>query len=842
MTQIRPGGPTVVIIGAGIVGCGVAAELAARGVRDITVVERGPWPRPGGSTSHAPGGVFQTNPSETMTRFAAYTMARIDELAAGGERCNHRVGSLEVATDPARWEELHRRCDWAQARGLDARLLDGRAAAALHCLIDPERIIGAMYVPGDGWVRPLPTTAALAACSGARILADTEVVGITSAGGRVTGVETPRGMVPAEVVVCCAGFWGPQVGAMAGVSIPLQAMAHQYAVTGVVPALAAGAGRDRGEVRQPFLRHQSARLYLREHGTRMGVGSYAHRPMPIDPAALPGVGAATASAGMPSVLAFTPDDFEASWADAVALLPALAATRPEEGINGVFSFTPDGAPLLGPAKELDGFWVAEAIWITHSLGAARAVAEGICGQPPSLDLHEMDLERFEPAARTPAAVRPPAVARFVEVYDIVHPLTPPGEPRGVRVSAFHPRHLERGAVFGVGAGWERPQWYESNRALLTDADVASARSRGAWACRHWSPIVAAEHRAGRERAGLYDMTSLRRLEVSGPGALPLLDRLTTTRMDRPPGTVSYTLMLNEHGGIRSDITVARLGPERFWVGTNGPQDMAWLAQHARAVRGVTIRDITGAQCCVGLWGPAAPAIMAELADAAPRGRYFSATACHVGDVAVTALRVSYVGEVGWELYTSSEYGLRLWDLLAGAGAAHGLIPVGRGAIDAMRLEKGYRAWGRDMSAVDTPLEAGLAWAVDLSLDFVGRDALERRPVTRRLRTITLDDPGRVVLGGEGVFDGRAAVGAVTSAGYGASVGRGVALAWLPPQLAVTGTAVQVAWFGERLAARVSEDVLFDPEGRRVRLSLAAPGPSPVPPPVLVAAHATGVGA
>ncbi len=365
MPQIRAGGPTVVIVGAGIVGCGVADELAARGVRNITVVERGPWPRPGGSTSHAPGGVFETNPSETMTRFTAYTMARIDGLIAGGERCNHRVGSLEVATDPARWDELHRRCDWAQARGLEARLVDGPGAAALHCLIDPDRIIGAMHVPGDGWVRPQPTTVALAARSGARILADTEVVGLTSVGSRVTGVETTQGALMADVVVCCAGFWGPQVGALAGVAIPIQPMAHQYAVTGMVPALAAGGSRD--EVRQPFLRHQSARLYLREHGSRMGVGSYAHRPMPIDPATI-----GTGSVGMPSVLAFTPEDFEASWAGAVALLPALAATRPEEGINGIFSFTPDGAPLLGPAKELDGFWVAEAIWITHSLGAARA--------------------------------------------------------------------------------------------------------------------------------------------------------------------------------------------------------------------------------------------------------------------------------------------------------------------------------------------------------------------------------------------------------------------------------------------------------------------------------------
>jgi glycine cleavage system aminomethyltransferase T/glycine/D-amino acid oxidase-like deaminating enzyme len=817
-----------VIIGAGIVGCAVARELAGRGVTDITLIERGPWPRPGGSTSHAPGNVFQTNVSETMTRFATYTLEIVDGLALDGEACLRRVGSLEVATTPARLVELARRQGWAEGRGLEARLLAPDEAAALHSLLEADRILGALHVPSDAMVRPYWTAAVLAGQAGATVVADTSVTAIetaaTAGGGRaVRAVLTDRGRWEADIVVCCAGIWGPLVGALAGVTIPLQPMAHQYAVTGPLARLASGAvaagAQGAGsvpEVRQPILRHQDARLYFREHGDRFGVGSYAHRPLPVAPEAIGrDTGAGSGAPGaMPSVLPFTPEDFAASWADAVELLPDLAATAPVEGINGIFSFTADGFPLLGPAKELDGFWVAEAVWITQSVGAARAVAEGICGEAPTLDLHECDLERFEPALTTPAFVRPQAIARFVEVYDIIHPLQPPLEPRPLRASPFYARQREAGAHMLVGNGWERPQWYDANAGLV-DPGATWARREG-WAAEHWSPTVGAEHRAVRERAGLFDMTSLRRLEVSGSGALALLERLTTTRMDKRPGTVSYTLMLGDHGGIRSDITVARLDDDRFWVGTNGPQDQAWLAGHSRGGAPVEVRDVTGAICCLGLWGPAAAAVIGPLADAEVDFPYFRLRRFHVGEVPVTALRVSYVGEYGWELYTTADYGVRLWDLLLRAGAGLGLVAAGRGALDSLRLEKGYRAWGRDMTAVDTPEEAGLDWAVDRKRDFIGRAELDRRPVTRRLRTITLDDADRVVLGGETVLDAGRAIGSITSAAYGYSVGRGVAYAWLPVAQAVTGAAVEVDWFGERLAAHVTDDVLWDPDGRRVR--------------------------
>jgi glycine cleavage system aminomethyltransferase T/glycine/D-amino acid oxidase-like deaminating enzyme len=876
----------VVIIGAGIVGCAVADELAARGVADVTLIERGPWPRPGGSTSHAPGLVFQTNGSETMTRFASHTLARLDGLSGvDGQPCAWRVGSLEVATTPDRLDELARRWGWATGRGLDAELLEPVEAAALHPLLEPGRILGALHVPSDAWVRPHHTAAALVARSGAVVVADTVVTAVESSAGAVRGVVTDRGRYPADVVVCCAGIWGPLVGALAGVTIPLQPMAHQYALTGPVPALAARTADDArtgAEVRHPLLRHQGAGLYFREHGDRLGVGSYAHRPMPVEPGAI-----GTGTVGMPSVLPFTPDDFVASWADAVDLLPDLAGHGPVEGINGLFSFTPDGAPLLGPAPELDGFWVAEAIWITHSIGAARAVAEGICGQAPTLDLHDCDPGRFEPAMTTPASVRPQAVARFVEVYDAVHPLQPPTEPRPLRVSPFFAREVALGAEMLVGNGWERPQWYGANRDLAADRGPAAGgpgaggpgaggpgaggpgaggpgaggpgavgraaggpadgdgpgRRRQGWAARHWSPVVTAEHLAARARVGLYDMTSLRRLEVSGPGALGLLDHLTTTRMDKRPGSVSYTLMLDGHGGIRSDITVARLDDERFWVGTNGAQDQAWITGQARGQGApVEVRDVTGSVCCLGLWGPAAAAVISPLVDADVDFPYFSLRHLHVGEVPVTALRVSYVGEYGWELCTTADYGQRLWDLLARAGADHGLLPVGRGALEGMRLEKGYRAWGRDMSAVDSPDEAGLGWAVNRALDFVGRAALDDRPVTRRLRTLTLDDPDRVVLGGETVRAAGRPVGSVTSAAYGASVGRGIAYAWLPPDLAEVGTAVEIGWFSEQLAAHVVDDTLWDPDGLRVRRppapsagSTSSGAPTPAAPASLSAA-------
>ncbi|MGW7556332.1 glycine cleavage T C-terminal barrel domain-containing protein, partial [Streptomyces rimosus] len=431
---------------------------------------------------------------------------------------------------------------------------------------------------------------------------------------------------------------------------------------------------------------------------------------------------------------------------------------------------------------------------------------------------ECAVSRFEEAQLSPAYVAERGKQQFAEVYDVIHPLQPLRRPRPLRVSPFHERQRELGAYFLEGAGWERPQWYEANAPLM---DGLALPERDAWSARHWSPIAVAEAHATRERVALYDMTPLRRLEVGGPGALDFLQHLTTNQLAKKPGSVTYTLLLDDAGGIRSDLTVARLAADRFQVGVNSGMDLDHLIRHAPD--GVRVRDLTPGTCCIGVWGPRARDLVQPLTrtDFGHRAfGYFKARQAFIGEVPVTALRLSYVGELGWELYTSADLGLRLWDTLWAAGQRYGVIAAGRGAFDSLRLEKGYRAWGKDMTTEHDPYEAGLGWAVRRDKgDFVGRAALEGRSADtarRRLVCLTLDDPAAVVLGKEPVFVDGVPAGYVTSAAYGCSVGRTVAYAWLPARAAVPGTAVHIEYFGEKAAATVATEPLFDPAMERIR--------------------------
>lgn len=789
--------PRVVVIGAGVVGAAVADELTSRGWTDVTVLDRGHLPLPGGSSSHAPGLVFQTNPSRTMAAFAGHTVEKMGELGVFTA-----VGGLEVATTPERLLELRRRHGLAQSWGIPSRLVDADECAALHPLLPASRVLGGFHTPTDGLAaapRAVEAQLARAADRGARVLGGHRVTGIRTVHGRVTGVRTEtasgaggraHGDVPADVVVSATGFWGPQTGALVDLTVPLLPMAHQYVTTTPLPELAGATA----EASAPILRHQDRDLYFREHTDRVGIGSYAHRPMPVRE---------FADGGMPSVLPFTEEDFAPSWDDARALLPALTAV--ESGFNGIFSFTADGMPLLGEHPGVRGFWVAEAVWVTHSCGVARALARWLVDGEPGVDVHECDLNRFEEVQLAPSYVETRSAQNFVEVYDILHPLDPPRQPRPLRVSPFHPRQVELGAVSLEGAGWERPHWFEANAGL---PEVGRIPGRGEWASRFWSPIAGAEALVTRDRVAMYDMTPLKRLEVSGPGALDLLDGLTTNDLRKPPGAVTYTLLLDGDGGVRSDLTVARLAQERFQVGANGNLDLDVLRRHAGP--DVHIADITGATCCVGLWGPRARDVLASVTrdDVSHAGfGYFRARRIHVGDVPVTAMRLSYVGELGWELYCGAELGLRLWDVLWEAGRRHGVIAAGRSAFSSLRLEKGYRSAGTDMTTEHDPYESGLAFAV--------KPRAQVRPA-RRLVPLLLDDPAHVVMGKEPVFHAGECAGYVTSAAYGYTVDASIAYAWLPAAAAEPGTPVQVEYFGERLPAVVAEEPLWDPEMKRIR--------------------------
>ena len=810
--------PRLVIIGAGIVGCALADELTGRGWTDVTVVDRGPLYATGGSSSHAPGLVFQTNPSKTMTEFAAYTARKYTELG-----CFEQVGGLEVATTPERWTDLHRRCGWAESWGVEGRLVDADRCAELWPLLDRSKVLGGLHVPTDGLAAAVScceTQARRASERGARFLPHHTVVGIQHGGGRVTGVavETAAGyrVIEADVVVCAAGFWGPSIGAMAGLTVPLQPLAHQYARSG--PLRGSGGG--------PILRHQDRDLYFRHHGDRVGVGSYAHRPMPVAQHEID-AGATT----MPSVRAFTEEDFDPAWRDAGELLPALRASTYADGINGIFSFTSDGFPLIGEAPELDGFWVAEAVWVTHSAGVARAVAELLVDGVSRDDLHECELNRFEPVQLAPAFVTERGERTFVEVYDIIHPLQPMESPRPMRTSPFYARQRELGGYFLEAAGWERPHWFEANTPLLEElvrrrrgeyAEVPEeargwavepflgVSQRLEWASRYWSPIAAAESHATRESVALYDMTPLKRIEVGGARAAAFLQRLTTNNVDRKPGSVTYTLLLDASGGIRSDLTVARLAEDRFQIGANGNLDLDWITRHAPG--GVYVRDITPGTCCVGVWGPRARELVQPLTDMDMSHQgfpYFTCRSGYIGQVPVTAMRVSYVGELGWELYTTADLGLKLWDALWARGLA---VAGGRAAFNSLRVEKGYRLWGVDMTTEHNPYEAGLAFAVKADKDFVGRDALSA-DITRKLVPLVCTE---VVMGKEPVRHEGRTVGYVTSAAYGHTIHRPIAYAWLPIELTTPGTHVDISYFGRRVPAEVAAEPLYDPQMEKIR--------------------------
>jgi glycine cleavage system aminomethyltransferase T/glycine/D-amino acid oxidase-like deaminating enzyme len=820
--------PRVVIIGAGIVGTNLADELTVRGWDRVTVIDQGPLPLAGGSTSHAPGLVFQAGASKTMTQFARYTVEKFLALDAEGAWCFNQVGGLEVATTPKRLADLYRKQGWATSWGIDGWVAGPDECARLYPLLDRDVVLGGLYVPTDGLAkaaRAVVSLARRAEARGAAFLGSTRVTAIEQSGGRVTGVRTPQGVVPADIVVSCAGFWGQEVGAMAGMTVPLLPLAHQYAKTGQVPELA-GRNDELAEARLPILRHQDQDLYFREHVDRLGIGSYAHRPMPVRLSELE----ETAAGAMPSMLPFTEQDFAPAWEQSVRLLPALSATKVEEGFNGVFSFTPDGGPLIGESPDVAGFWIAEAVWVTHSAGVARAVAQLLTSGRSETDTRGCDVHRFEDIQLAGDYVSETAQQNFIEIYDVVHPLQPRRSPRDLRVSPFHARQKELGAFFLEAAGWERPHWYEANAPLVAALPPEwTPPERDEWSARFHSPVAAAEAWRTRTAVALYDMTPLKRLEVAGPGALALLQRLTTNQLDKAPGAVTYTLALDDAGGIRSDLTVARLGEQLFQVGANGNLDLDHLRRNLPPDGSVTVRDITGGTCCAGVWGPRAAGLVQPLCrDDLTALKYFRAMRTSLAGVPVIMMRLSYVGEFGWEIYTSAENGQRLWDVLWEAGGGLGLIAAGRAAFNSLRLEKGYRAWGHDMTTEHNPYEAGLGFAVRPAKgEFAGRDALaglSEDTVARRLRCLTVDDGRSVVLGSEPVFlDGRPS-GYVTSAAFGHTVGRPVAYAWLPAA-ATVGTPAEIEYFGRRIAATVAAEPLVDPGMTRIRGQAGSAGPA-----------------
>ncbi|KZL72825.1 FAD dependent oxidoreductase [Colletotrichum tofieldiae] len=810
----------VVIIGAGIVGTNIADELVSRGWTNITVLEQGPLDMPGGSTSHAPGLVFQTTGSKTLSSFAKYTVQKL--LSIG---CFNQVGGLEVAETPERLEELKRKHGYASSWGIEARLVTAEECQKIYPLLSADVVLGGLHIPTDGLAlaaRAVQLLIERTRKAGVRYLEHTLVTGIERSEGRVTGVETRNGTIPADLVLSCAGFWGVEVGAMVDLSIPLLPVGHQYAKTTPVPAQK-GKNLAANGAQLPILRHQDRDLYYREHGEQYGIGYYGHRPMPVVAASLGETPKQVDEHNMPSRLDFTPDDFAPAWELTKKLLPALGESEIENGFNGIMSFTPDGGPLVGRAPNLEGFFVAEAVWVTHSAGVARAVAQLLTTGKSEIDLSECNISRFEQVQLAPEYVKEVSTQNFVEVYDILHPSQPRESPRNLRVSPFHSRQKELGAYFLEAGGWERPQWFEANANLLDQLpEKWKPKERDAWSARYYSPIAAAEAWKTRTAVAMYDLTPIRRLEVSGPGSVDLLQRLTTSNVAKDPGTVTFTLLLDEQGGILSDIFVARLRDDLFQLAVNGPVDLAYLSREARRqvkaspARFVQVRETTGGSGGIGLWGPRAADVVAGISSDnlkdMPHSRVKSAI---IAGIPVTVMRLSFVGELGWEIYTSAENSLRLWDTLWLAGKPHGIIAAGRSAFSALRLETGFRTYGADITTEHNPFEAGLEFAVDpRKQGYVGHDAIRRlskEKPSRRLRCLTVDDGHSVVLGKEPVFlDGKAA-GYVTNAAFGYTIGKPIAYTYLPSTVMV-GASVEIEYFGRRIKATVTAEPLHKASG------------------------------
>ena len=808
----------VVIIGAGVVGCSVAYHLTRLGWRDVVVLEQGPLFDTGGSSSHAPATIFQTNPSRLYSKLAAYTVELFSQLELDGQPCYFPVGGLEVAWTPERWQELKRRTTLAKSWGHDTHLIGPEEAQERAPLLT-NKIVGGMYNPTDGLVKTVRADEAMAneaKANGARFYASTPVTGIEVKDGHVGAVVTPAGRVRTEIVVAAAGIWGPRVGRMAGVSIPLHAMEHPQVKLGPLPELA----DEMVEITQPAIRHPDRSLYCRQYFKYYEVGSYLHEPLLVDSDdILP----YERSRITPATAPFRPDLFSEALAPVMDLVPSLRDAPLAEELNGMFSFTVDGMPILGESPVVRGFWSAEAVWVAHAGGVGKIMAEWIAEGTPSLDVHEADIARFHPHVSSCSYIRSRCAQQYREVYDVIHPLQQSEQLRDLRISPFYSRQRELGAVFFETAGWERPQWYAANEKLLEGSDWPA---RAGWEAREWSPVVYTEHRAVRERVGMLDLTPFAKLDVTGSDSLDSLQRITSNDLDRPPGKITYTSMLTEQGGIKCDLTVTRLEADRFLIITGGGfaiHDLAWIRGHLPDGGTVEVADISSSMCCIGLWGPESRRLVQSVTEHDMSNEAFSyltAQRLNIGDVPCLALRISYVGELGWELYCPTEFGLRLWDVLWDSGQPFGVTAVGGGAVESLRLEKGYRLWGAEVRTEVNPYEAGLGFAVRLDKgEFIGREVLRRiksEGIPRKLCCMTLEDPTAVVIGGEPILDGDRVLGYATSANYGYTVGRGIVYGYLPRDDAVEGASVEVEYFGRRYKGTVAREPLYDPGMTRLR--------------------------
>ncbi|MDO8838880.1 MAG: FAD-dependent oxidoreductase [Parvibaculum sp.] len=811
-----PGTAKAVIIGGGIVGCSTAYHLGKLGWTDTVLLERKKLTS--GTTFHAAGLVGQLRTSANITQLLGNSVALYNTLEeetglGTGWKMN---GGLRLACNAERWTEVKRQATTARSFGLEMHLLSPKEAQDLWPLMQIDDVVGAAFLPTDGQANPSDVTQALAKgarMSGVRIFEDTAVVSIDVEDGRIRGVVTEHGRIDCEIVICCAGQWTRVLAATVGVNVPLVSVEHQYMITEKIEGVKSNL---------PTLRDPDRLTYYKEEVGGLVMGGYEPNPIPW------------AMDGIPdgfhyTLLSSNFDHFEPIMELALGRVPALQTAGIKTLINGPESFTPDGNFILGEAPELKNFFVGagfNAFGIASGGGAGQALAEWVVKGEAPYDLWPVDIRRFGRPHFDTDWVRTRTLEAYGKHYTIAWPFEEHLSGRPCRRSPLYAHLKEQQACFGEKLGWERPNWFADPAAGETPED------RYSYGRQNWFAAVGREHKATREGVTIFDQTSFAKFTVKGPDAEAALTWICANDVAKAPGSLTYTQMLNDRGGIECDLTVARVAPDEFYIVTGtgfATHDFDWISRNIPAGMNAQIVDVTSSNAVLALMGPKARDVLAAVTrddvsnTAFPFGQ---ARRIGIAGCPVLALRVTYVGELGWELHLPVEYAVNVYEALMRAGAAHGISNAGYRAIESLRLEKGYRAWGSDIGPDHTPLEAGLGWAVKLrkNVPFKGREAMlaqKEAGVKKMLACFTVDDPETILLGRETIYRNGERVGWLTSGGYGYTVGKSIGYGYVRHPAGVTADYVMAGRYElevatVRIPAEVHLEPLHDPKMARIK--------------------------
>ena len=829
----------VVVIGAGIVGSCLVGHLARLGWTDLVLLEKGPLPNPGGSTGHASNFIFPVDHNKEMALLGEQSANQYRDMQLSVDS-----GGIEVARTADRMHELARRMTSARAWGIEAHLLTPAEVVELVPFVNEEVILGGFYSPTVSVVDSLEagTTMRREAVEtvGCQVFANTEVLDIETSEGEggvttVRSVVTDKGTIQADHVVIACGVWSNRIANMAGAAIPLVPTVHQMADVGPVDILA----ETNNEIGYPIVRDMDTLCYERQSAGSMEIGSYGHRPIFHHPDEIPSNEEAALS---PTEMPFTPDDFDPQMETAIELMEMLGDAEIKYAINGLLAMTPDTMPCLGETPEVRNLWSAAAVWVKEGPGMAQVVAEWMTfGYPRVIDVHGADIARFYDQERTEEHIWARAEEHFNKTYGIVHPDEQWEGRRNLRVGPYFSRQADLDAMFFQARTWERPQWFGANADLVERYNLSERDVE--WDNRWWSPITIGEHLNLRENCGVVDLSAFQIYELEGPGAVEYADRLAVNKVDVPVGRSIYTPWLTADGGFHSDLTMMRLSEDRVRIITgvfDGGRDEFWTRRHMPTDGSVSFRNITEQVTTLGLWGPNAPAVLSQLTDqdlSQTDSPYGSIVDAEVAGLPCQLFRISYVGDTGWEIYAAWDDGPALWDALMEAGADLGIRPTGGGVYGSSgRLEKGYRLMGAELESEYNPVEAGLARPRVKAADFIGKEAYltarEAGDPEVLMCTLTVEDQTdgrgrkRHMMGGNEpiltpdggrITDSHGRVSRVTSAGYGPSVGRHLLMAYLPRELAVSGTDLQVMYMNELYPVEVATTgSVFDPTDSRMK--------------------------